>query len=105
MSVCLYVMQGAPLYTFVIVFKCKVKEYSNNTNNIGEILCETLCDTIYHLLIVFVPLFIIAVCCLTGGEGGDFNCSVSNIEGGGAYNGTVYDGRGRVTHTSELEMV
>tara|TARA_Y100001970_G_C13547458_1_gene515211 strand:+ start:51 stop:356 length:306 start_codon:yes stop_codon:yes gene_type:complete len=101
-------MQGAPVYTFVILFKCKADEYSNNITNICEIVCETIYETLYHLLIVFIPLFIIVLCVLGGGEGGDINCNmngVSNIDDKRPYNGIVYSGNGTVSHASGMEMV
>lgn len=98
-QICKIIMTSSPLYVFVLILINKVKEHGNNYN-VCELIGECFCETVYCILIVFYPLFMIAICCLTGGEGMD-NCKLDNT---GSYNGTVYNGNG-VPMDSRLEMV
>ena len=94
-NVCQVVITSSPIYVFIIVLKNKIREQGDNLS-----VCECLCETIYFILMVFFPLFMIVLCCLTGGEGLD-GCKLDTV---GTYNGQVYNGSG-VPMDSRLEMV
>ena len=90
------IIQSMPVYTYVIIVISMIREEKEREC----LFAEALCETIYCLLLVFLPLFMVALCCLTGGEGG-INCS---SQSSGSYNGTVYNGSGQPID-SRLEMV
>ena len=58
--------------------KSNLAGYGYKNMGMCEIFYNSLCETVYYLLIMFIPLFICVICTLTGGDSSGIDCKASD---------------------------
>lgn len=75
--ICKILMTSSPVYTFIIIMKNKMYSYGyTEYSGVCDVCLAALYETVYYILIVFLPLFFIVISCL-GGDMSDVSCSSS----------------------------